>query len=79
MFAAKLLFCGTEAARRRVPVMAHAHGAEGIAMAAKLGCRSIEHASFIDDEGIAACLENDVWIVPTFLIGKEPQSRNDSD
>jgi imidazolonepropionase-like amidohydrolase len=34
------------------------------------GCRSIEHASFIDEEGIAACLSHGTWIVPTFLIGR---------
>ena len=49
--------------------MAHAHGAEGIELAARLGCRSIEHASFINEEGIQACLRNNTWIVPTFLIG----------
>ena len=53
----------------KVPVMAHAHGADGITRAAKLGCRSIEHASFIDEEGINACLAADCWIVPTFLVG----------
>ena len=57
-----------EAARRKVPVMAHAHGAEGIQMSAEAGVRSIEHASFIDSGGIAACLENNTWIVPTFAI-----------
>jgi imidazolonepropionase-like amidohydrolase len=50
--------------------MAHAHGAEGIAMAAEVGVRSIEHASFISQAGIDACLKNDVWIVPTFTIGE---------
>jgi hypothetical protein len=50
--------------------MAHAHGADGIARAARLGCRSIEHASFIDQDGIDACLAADCWIVPTFLVGK---------
>ncbi len=58
-----------EAKRRQVPVMAHAHGADGIVMAAECGCRSIEHASFIDDRGIAACISNNTWIVPTFTIG----------
>lgn len=53
----------------KVPVMADAHGAAGIVKAATLGCRSIEHASFIDQEGIEACLAADCWIVPTFLVG----------
>lgn len=61
--------CGVEANRRQVPVMAHAHGAHGVLAAAEAGCRSVEHASFIDDKGIAACLANDTWIVPTFTVG----------
>lgn len=48
--------------------MAHAHGAAGIRAAAEAGCRSIEHASFIDADGIAACLANGAWIVPTFAV-----------
>ena len=35
-----------------------------------IGCRSIEHASFIDAAGIEACLENNTWIIPTFMIGE---------
>jgi imidazolonepropionase-like amidohydrolase len=50
--------------------MAHAHGAEGIALAAQLGVRSVEHASFIDHVGIDACLQFGTWIVPTFAIGE---------
>jgi imidazolonepropionase-like amidohydrolase len=38
-------------------------------MAAEAGCRSIEHASFIDEAGIEACLRKGVYIVPTFLVG----------
>jgi imidazolonepropionase-like amidohydrolase len=34
-------------------VVAHAHGAAGIKAAIRAGVRSIEHASLIDDEGIA--------------------------
>jgi imidazolonepropionase-like amidohydrolase len=53
--------CVIEAKRRQVRVMAHAHGAEGIAIAANSGVRSIEHASFIDDIGVEACLRNNTW------------------
>ena len=35
--AEELRACVEEAARRQVPVMAHAHGAEGIVMAANAG------------------------------------------
>ncbi len=65
----ELEICVQEAKRRRVPVMAHAHGADGIIMAAQSGVRSIEHASFIDQNGINACLKMGTWIVPTFLVG----------
>jgi imidazolonepropionase-like amidohydrolase len=66
----EMVACVEEGGRRRVPVMAHAHGAQGIALAAAAGCRSIEHASFIDDAGIDACLKHNTWIVPTFTIGE---------
>ena len=41
------------AAARGTWVTAHAHGAEGIKAAMRAGVRAIEHASLIDDEGIA--------------------------
>ncbi len=58
-----------EAARRRVPVMAHAHAAEGIKQAVRAGVRSIEHGTFIDDEGIELMLERGTFLVPTLYIG----------
>ncbi len=42
---------------------AHAHGAEGIKIALRGGVRSIEHASLIDDEGIALAKAKGVWLV----------------
>ncbi len=45
-------------------VAAHAHGTEGIKMAIRAGVTSIEHASFIDDEGIALAREHGTWLVP---------------
>ncbi len=42
---------------------AHAHGAEGIKAAIRAGVRSIEHASLIDDEGIAMANAAGVWLV----------------
>ena len=38
-------------------VAAHAHGAESIRMAIAAGADTIEHASYLDDAGIAAALE----------------------
>lgn len=59
-----------EATRRDVPVMAHAHSAEAIKMSVKAGARTIEHGSFIDDEGIRLMLEKGTYLVPTLTIGK---------
>ena len=59
-----------EADRLGVPVMAHAHAAEGIKQAVRAGVRSIEHGTFIDDEGIALLKEHEVFLVPTLYIGE---------
>lgn len=52
-----------EAARNGSYATAHAHGAEGIKLAIRAGVRSIEHASLIDDEGIAMAKAKGVWLV----------------
>ncbi len=59
-----------EAKRRDVPVMAHAHAAEGIKMAIKAGAKTIEHGSFLDDECIDLFLKHGTYLVPTLTIGK---------
>jgi imidazolonepropionase-like amidohydrolase len=43
-------------------VVAHAHGAAGIKAAIRAGVRSIEHASLIDDEGIALARARGVFL-----------------
>jgi len=43
-----------------IPVTAHAHGAQSIKDAIKCGADSIEHASYLDDEGIRLALEHNV-------------------
>ncbi|MCR5880901.1 amidohydrolase family protein [Phenylobacterium sp. J367] len=40
----------------------HAHGAEGIKAAIRAGARTIEHASLIDDEGIALAKQRGVFL-----------------
>jgi imidazolonepropionase-like amidohydrolase len=52
-----------EAARYKSYATAHAHGAEGIRIALHGGVRSIEHASLIDDEGIALARARGAWLV----------------
>jgi imidazolonepropionase-like amidohydrolase len=42
--------------------IAHAHGAEGIKAAIRAGARTIEHASYLDAEGIALAKKHGVWL-----------------
>lgn len=51
------------AAHRSRDVAGHAHGAEGIKYAIRAGARSIEHASLLDDEGIALAKAHGTWLV----------------
>jgi imidazolonepropionase-like amidohydrolase len=58
-----------EASRHGVPVAAHAHAADGIKQAVAAGVRSIEHGTFIDDEGIGMMAERGTFLVPTIYVG----------
>jgi imidazolonepropionase-like amidohydrolase len=51
-----------EAKLRGSYCIAHAHGAEGIKAAIRAGARTIEHASYLDAEGIALAKANGVWL-----------------
>ena len=46
-----------------IKVAAHAHGTQSIKDAIRAGADSIEHATYIDDEGIALAIENDVVLI----------------
>ena len=48
---------------------AHAHGPDGIKAAIRAGVRSIEHASLIDDEGLALAKSKGVWLVMDIFNG----------
>ncbi len=48
-------------------VAAHAHGAEGIKLAVRAGVASIEHGTFLDDEGARLMAEHGTYLVPTLL------------
>ncbi len=52
-----------EAALHGTFVAAHAHGAEGIKRAVRAGVRTIEHGSYLDDEGIALMKQHGTWLV----------------
>lgn len=58
-----------EAEAHGVYVAAHAHGTEGIHRAVRAGVRSIEHGSYLDDEGIALMRRRDVWLVADIYNG----------
>jgi imidazolonepropionase-like amidohydrolase len=50
-------------------VAAHAHGAEGIKRAVRGGVDTIEHGTFLDDEGIKLMKERGTFYVPTISAG----------
>ena len=58
-----------EAARGGTFVAAHAHGAEGIKNAVRAGVRTIEHGSYLDDEGIQLMLKHGTWLVADIYNG----------
>lgn len=51
-------------------VAAHAHGAEGIKRAVRGGVNSIEHGTFMDEEGMRLMKQYGTWYVPTITAGK---------
>jgi len=53
------------ALRRRVA--AHAHGATGAKRAIRAGVDSVEHGSFLDEEGVAMMKSKGTYLIPTFM------------
>jgi imidazolonepropionase-like amidohydrolase len=51
-------------------VAAHAHGAEGLKRAVRAGVASIEHGTYLDDEGIGLMKKYGTYYVPTVTAGK---------
>jgi imidazolonepropionase-like amidohydrolase len=51
-------------------VAAHAHGAEGIKRAVRGGVDTIEHGTFMDDEGIKLMKQYGTFYVPTISAGR---------
>lgn len=49
-------------------VMAHCHGKPGIMAALEAGVKTIEHGTYLDEEGCAAMRERDAILVPTRYI-----------
>jgi imidazolonepropionase-like amidohydrolase len=51
-------------------VAAHAHGTEGIKVAVRAGVSSIEHGSFLDEEGARMMAAKGTYLVPTLSAGE---------
>jgi imidazolonepropionase-like amidohydrolase len=66
----EVLVAVEEAQRRRKYVAAHCHPPSSIARAARLGVRTIEHATLIDEDSAAAVKAADAYVVPTLVIVK---------
>ena len=49
--------------------MSHAHGPEGIKRAVRAGVRSVEHGTYLDEEGAEMMVEAGTWLVPTLTAG----------
>ena len=59
------------AATRKVPVQAHAHGAEGALAAVKAGVRSIEHGTYLTDEALQLMAKQGTFFDPTMEAMKD--------
>jgi imidazolonepropionase-like amidohydrolase len=55
-----------EAAATGIPVMAHAHGAEGALAAVQAGVRSIEHGTYLSEEARRLMAKKGTFLVPTY-------------
>ena len=64
-----------EAHRYGKKVAAHAHGADGIKTATRAGVDSIEHGTFLDDEGARLMKERGTWLVPTGAVEEMPPEK----
>lgn len=56
-----------EAKRFGIPVECHAHGVDVVEAAIRAGCRSLEHASYVTEEGLQMMKDNDTIWVPTYI------------
>jgi len=54
-----------EAGAKNIPVMAHAHGAEGADAAVRAGVRSIEHGTYLSDDTLQMMAKQGTYFDPT--------------
>jgi len=63
-----------EATKLERKVAAHAHGTEGIKIAVRAGVSSIEHGSFLDEEGAKMMAQRGTFLVPTLSAGEAAEN-----
>ncbi len=63
-----------EATKLERKVAAHAHGTEGIKIATRAGVASIEHGSFLDEEGARLMAQKGTYLVPTMSAGEATEA-----
>lgn len=56
-----------EAAKHDIPVSCHAHGIEVVIAAIRAGCASVEHASYVNEEGLQLMKQNNTLWLPTYI------------
>lgn len=61
----ELRILAVEAGAKNIPVMAHAHGAEGADAAVRAGVRSIEHGTYLTDDTLQMMAKQGTYFVPT--------------
>ena len=66
-----------EATKLERKVAAHAHGTEGIKIAVRAGVASIEHGSFLDEEGARMMAQHGTFLVPTLSAGEAVEQRRE--
>lgn len=59
-----------EATKLNRKVAAHAHGTEGIKVATRAGVTTIEHGSFLDEDGAKLMASKGTYLVPTLMAGE---------
>jgi len=59
-------------------VQVHAHNAAAIKRALEAGVMTIEHGSFIDDEGMKMLVDKGAYFTPTYEVGKSLESSPDA-
>jgi imidazolonepropionase-like amidohydrolase len=64
----------SEANRLGRKVAAHAHGTQGIKYAVQAGVASIEHGSFLDEEGAKMMAARGTYLVPTLSAGEAAEN-----